>query len=279
MRRLSGLLGFLVSVHAFQAQALARESVTVQAARVQSLLQNLQVEPGVKPELAQSLRKTIVASQKQLAREQLSVVIKPGRIPTADPTLVTVEGLRFVLPKLNGQRRCEAIQEDWRALDRVYQEVSDLALELEEVYGTPEFCAPCADTVLRTLQEATEELEGISTRLNSDGERHVLVIWEPEDFLQGKPLGWTALNWDKLVYYNIDGDSRVGDASHPLPPLPGFSIRSPLLQNGLQFQTETTAERACSPGFEIRLDGIVRATLPIREKLQTVSINLRLIAP
>lgn len=288
MRFLPGMMLLLVSVPGPVAKAVARESVTAQAARVQSLLSSIQKEPGIKRELAQNLRQTIVTNQKQLAREQLTAVLKPGRIPLPDPSLWVVQGHRFVLPKLAGQRRCEAIQKDWRDLDRVYQEVSELALELEEVYSTPQFCAPCADTVLTTLRQATEELEGISTRLNEDGDRQVLAVWEPESFVREGQSPFATLSWDKLVYYNIDGDSRVGDAAHPLPPLPGFSLRSPLLQNGIQFQTEATAERACSPGFELRLDGLARATLPldeielprdqIRIRMRPVTVNMRLIA-
>lgn len=288
MRLLPCMMLLLVSIPGPMAGAVARESVTAQAARVQSLLSSIQKEPGTRLELTQNLRQTIVTSQKQLAREQLAAVIKPGRIPGPDASLMVVQGHRFVLPKLAGQRRCEAIQQDWKDLDRVYQEVSELALELEEVYSTPQFCAPCADTVLITLKQATEELESISTRLNEDGNRQILATWDPENFVREGQSPFATLSWDKLIYYNIDGDSRVGDATHPLPPLPGFSLRSPLLQNGIQFQTEATAERACSPGFEIRLDGLARATLPldeielprdqIRIRMRPMTVNLRLIA-
>lgn len=286
MRLLPCVIMLLASIPDPKARAVARESVAVQASRVQSLLTSIQREPGVKLELAQSLRQTTVTSQKQLAREQLTAALKPGRLPLPDPSLMIVQGHRFVLPKLAGQRRCEAIQKDWRDLDRVYQEVSELALELEEVYSTPQFCAPCADTVLTTLKEATEELESISNRLNADGDRQILAVWDPEHFVREGQSPFATLSWDKLIYYNIDGDSRVGDATHPLPPLPGFSLRSPLLQNGIQFQTEATAERACSPGFEIRLDGIARATLlldeielprdQIRIRMRPIQVNLRL---
>lgn len=288
MRLLPCVIMLLVSIPAAKASAVARESVAAQASRVQTLLTSIQREPGVKLELAQTLRQTIVTSQKQLAREQLTVVLKPGRLPVPDPSLLLVQGHRFVLPKLAGQRRCEAIQKDWQDLDRVYQEVSELALELEEVYSTPQFCAPCADTVLTTLKEATAELESISTRLNEDGDRQIVAVWDPEDFTRNGPGPYANLNWDKLIYYNIDGDSRVGDAAHPLPPLQGLSLRSPLLQNGIQFQTEATAERACSPGFELRLDAIARATLPldeievprnqIRIRMRPVQVTLRLLA-
>lgn len=288
MRLLPGVIMLLVLIPGPKAGAVARESVAAQASKVQTLLTSIQKEPGVRLELAQNLRQTIGTSQKQLAREQLTVVLKPGRLPLPDPSLLLVEGHRFVLPKLAGQRRCEAIQKDWRDLDLVYQEVSELALELEEVYSTPQFCAPCADTVLTTLKEATAELESISTRLNEDGDRQIVVIWDPEDFTRNGQSPYTSLNWDKLIYYNIDGDSRVGDAAHPLPPLPGFSLRSPLLQNGIQFQTEATAERACSPAFEIRLDAIARATFPVDEielprdqiriRMRPIQVNLRLLA-
>lgn len=288
MRRLPCMMLLLVSIPGPMARAVARESVTAQAARVQSLLTSIQKEPGVKLELAQNLRQTIVASQKQLAREQLTVVVKPGRIPLPDSSLMVVQGHRFVLPKHAGQRRCEAIQKDWQDLYQVYKEVSELAMELEEVYSTPQFCAPCADTVLTTLRQATEELESISTRLNEDGNRQILATWDSENFVRSGQGPFATLSWDKLIYYNIDGDSRVGDAAHPLPPLPGFSLRSPLLQNGIQFQTEATAERACSPGFEIRLDGLARATLPLAEiemprdqiriRTRPMTVTLRLIA-
>jgi hypothetical protein len=286
MRRLPCVIMLLISVPFSKASAVARESVAAQASRVQTLLTAIQKDPGARVELTQNLRQTIVTSQKQLAREQLTAVLKPGRLPLPDPSLLLVQGHRFVLPKLAGQRRCEAIQKDWRDLDLVYQEVSELALELEEVYSTPQFCAPCADTVLTTLKEATAELESISTRLNEDGDRQIMAVWDPEDFTRNGQGPYATLSWDKLVYYNIDGDSRVGDAAHPLPPLPGFSLRSPLLQNGIQFQTEATAERACSPGFEIRLDAIARATLPldeielprdqIRIRMRPIQVNLRL---
>lgn len=288
MRLLPRVMMLVLAIPSLHAAPVVRESVTAQASRVQSLLSSLQREPGIKLELAQNLRQTIVTSQKQLAREQLTAALKPGRIPWPDPSLMVVQGLRFVLPKLAGQRRCEAIQKDWRDLDRVYQEVTELALELEEVYSTPQFCAPCADTVLITLKEATQELESISTRLNEDGERQILAIWDPEHFVWDGQSPFATLSWDKLVYSNIDGDSRLGDAAHPLPPLPGLSLRSPLLQNGIQLQTEATAERACSPSFEFRLDGLGRATLPLEEielprdhirvRMRTVPVNLRLIA-
>lgn len=288
MRLLPCMTMLLVSIPCSKASAVARESVTAQASRVQILLTSIQKEPEARLELTQNLRQTIVTSQKLLAREQLTAVLKPGRFPRPDPSLMVVQGLRFVLPKLTGQRRCEAIQKDWKDLDRVYQEVSELALELEEVYSTPQFCAPCADMVLSTLKEATEELEVISARLNEDGDRQILAIWEPEDFVRHGQSPFATLSWDKLTYYNIDGDSRVGDAIHPLPPLPGFSLRSPLLQYGIQFQTEATAERACSPAFEIRLDGLARATLPLEEselprdqiriRMRTIPVNLRLLA-
>jgi hypothetical protein len=278
----------LVSIPGPLARALPRESLKVQAAQVQTLLTSIQTEPGIRRELAQNLRQTIITSQKQLAREQLAIGLKPGRIPLPDPSLWVVQGHRYVLPKLSGQRPCEAIQKDWKDLDRVYQDVSELALELEEVYSTPQFCAPCADTVLTTLKQATEELESISKRLNEDGNRQVLSVWDSENFVRDGQTPFATLSWDKLIYYNIDGDSRVGDATHPLAPLPGFSLRSPLLQNGIQFQTEATAERACSPGFEIRLDGLARATLPldeielprdqIRIRLRPMMMTLRLIA-
>lgn len=288
MRLLPGVIILLALIPGPEAGAVVRESVAAQASKVQTLLTSIQKEPGVRLELAQNLRQTIVTSQKQLAREQLAVVVKPGRLPLPDPSLLVVQGHRFVLPKLAGQRRCEAIQKDWRDLDLVYQEVSELALELEEVYSTPQFCAPCADTVLTTLKEATAELESISTRLNEDGDRQIMAVWDPEDFTRNGQGPYATLSWDKLIYYNIDGDSRVGDAAHPLPPLPGFSLRSPLLQNGIQLQTEATAERACSPAFEIRLDGIARATLPVDEievprdqiriRMRPIQVNLRLLA-
>jgi hypothetical protein len=279
----------LVSISGPKASAVARESLAAQALQLQNLLTSIQREPGVKLELAQNLRQTIVTSQKHLAREQLALVLKPGRLPLPDPSLTVVVGLRFVLPKLPGQRRCESIQKDWKDLDRVYQEVSELALELEEAYSTTQFCAPCADKVLTTLKEATDELENISNRLNADGDRQILALWEPEDFVREGQSPFATLSWDKLIYYNIDGDSCVGDATHPLPPLPGFSLRSPLLQYGIQFQTEAAAERACSPGFEIRLDGTARATLALEEmelprdqiriRMRPIPVTLRLLAP
>lgn len=286
--RLLPLLTLILTSSQVQA-AVARESVIVQAARVQVLLRSLQDQPQISRDIALKLQPIVMTSQKQLAREQLSVVKKPIRLPSTDPMVLMIEGERFILPILEGQRSCEAIQEDWHALDRVYQEVSDLALELKEVYDHPEFCAPCADTVLTTLKQATEELEGVSTRLNADGSRQVMVVWGPEAFVQDREFMFMALSWDKLVYSNIDGDSHVGDATQPLPPLPGLSIRSPLLQNGIQFQIETTAERACSPGFEIRVDGLAKGMLPVerrsnfpdlaRERVRSVPVKLILLSP
>jgi hypothetical protein len=281
-------LTFLLASWNVEARAAARESVTAQAARVQVLLHAIQEGPQLKPELARNLRQTIVSSQKQLAKDQLSMIIKPGRVPPEDPLLLMIKGERFVLPKIEGQRSCEAIKEDWRALDLVYNEVNDLALQLEEVYSHPQLCAPCADSVLASLKQATEELESISTRLSEDGARQVVVIWGPQAFVENRKLIFTALNWDKLIYYNIDGDSRVGTVMQPLPPLPGLNIRSPILQKGIQFQTDSTAERACSPGFEIRLDGLAKGMIPVerlevltdltRERLRTVPVNLILLS-
>lgn len=288
MRVLSFLI-FIVASCTWEAAAAPRESVTVQAAKVQNLMRSLQETAASKQDIAKTLRKTIGLSQRQLARDQLQIIIKPGALPDNDPQRIILNGQRFVLPKIEGQRSCEAIQEDWQDLDRVYTEVSELALELEEVFSTPQFCAPCADTVLTTLKQATAELESISSRLGADGERLVLVVWGPEAFIEKRQEIFTDLNWDKLIYYNIDGDSRVGDAAHPLPSLPGLNIRSPLLQKGVQFQTDTTAERACSPGFEIRLEGLAKGMLPLerrqalgnltRERLRTVSVNLSLLSP
>lgn len=286
--RVLPVLTFLLASWNVEARTAARESVTAQAARVQVLLRALQEDPQLKPELARNLRQTIISSRKQLAKDQLSVIIKPGRVPPEDPLILMIKGERFVLPKIEGQRSCEAIKEDWQALDLVYNEVNDLALELEEVYSHPQFCAPCADSVLATLKQATAELESISTRLGEDGERQVVVIWGPQAFVGNRKLMFTALNWDKLIYYNIDGDSRVGDVTQPLPPLPGLHIRPPILQTGIQFQTDITAERACSPGFEIRLDGLAKGMIPVerrevhtdlsRERLRTVPVNLILLS-
>jgi hypothetical protein len=231
----------------------------------------------------------IVIGQKQLVRELLSVSTKPLRVPSKDPLVLMITGEQFILPIFEGQRSCKAIQDDWRALDRVYQDVSKLALELQEVYDHPAFCAPCADRVVTTLNQATEELEGISMRLNADGSRQVMIVWGPQAFVQNREPMFMALSWDKLAYSNIDGDSQAGDATHPLPPLPGLSVRSPLLQKGIQFQTETTAERACSPAFEIRVDGLAKGMIPvdrvtmhsdaIRERIRSVPVTLILLSP
>ncbi len=287
--RVLPLLIFIMTVSWGDAHAAPRESVTTGVAKVQALLRSIQEKPEIKQDLARTLRQTVSISQKQLVRDQLQIVIKPGRLPGSDPQRFIINGERFVLPKIEGQRSCDAIQEDWRDLDRVYSMVNDLALELDEVFSTKEFCALCVDTLLTTLREATEELESISSRLNADGERMVLVVWGPEAFLENRQDVFTTLNWDKLIYFNIDGDSRIGDATHPLPPHPGLYVHSPILQKGIQFQTDTTAERACSPGFEIRLDGLAKGMLPFerrepikdltRPRLRSVTVNLSLLYP
>ncbi len=287
--RVLPLLTFILTVSWSDAHAAPRESVTAGVTKVQVLLRSIQEKPEIKKDLARTLRQTVSVSQKQLVRDQLQIVIKPGRPPGSDPQRFIINGERFVLPKIEGQRSCDAIQEDWRDLDRVYTMVNDLALELEEVFSAKEYCAPCVDTVLTTLREATEELESISSRLNTDGERMVLVVWGPEAFLENRKDVFTALTWDKLIYFNIDGDSRIGDAAHPLPPHPGLYIHTPLLQKGIQFQTDTTAERACSPGFEIRLDGLAKGMLPLERRapiqdltpvrLRSVTVNLSLLSP
>ncbi|MDQ3233454.1 MAG: hypothetical protein M3Q07_16670, partial [Pseudobdellovibrionaceae bacterium] len=113
------------------------------------------------------------------------------------------------------------------------------------------------------------------------------VIWGPQAFIEDRQEIYTGLTWDQLVYYNIDGDSQVADSQQGLPWPPGLIIRQPLLRNGIQFQLTTSAERACSPGFEARLDGTGLATVapqrmlswPDRgdERLRTVPVSLILL--
>ncbi|WP_141734907.1 hypothetical protein [Oligoflexus tunisiensis] len=251
-------------------RAVQRVTVSTQATQVHHLLRSLQKGTESPKDLSRRLQQSTRLAKKVLADQTFISVIKPGPVKSDDGKVFTLEGTSFIIPTVPEQRSCSAIQEDWQRLDKVYDMVNDLALELEEVYSHPEFCAPCADTVLTTLQETTEELESISTRLNQDGSRRVQIIWGPKAFLVDREQPRQDMRWESLIYYNIDGNSRAAGPQEALPVPDGLMIRPPLLQNGIQFQFETTAERACSPGLEIRFDGLIQ-TPAVRMQLILLS--------
>lgn len=235
-------------------RVVPRLSVSTEAAQVHHLLRSLRQGTESPKDLSRRLQQSTQVAKKVLADQMFLSVIKPRPVPSDDARVVTHEGTSFILPTAPEQRTCAAIQEDWQRLDQVYDMVNDLALELEEVYSHPQFCAPCADTVLTTLEEATDELESISTRLNQDGTRLVKIIWGPKSFTRDRQ----DMRWERLIYYNMDGNSRAAGPQEALPIPDGLMLRSPLAQNGVQFQFEISAERACSPGLEIRFDGMMQ---------------------
>jgi hypothetical protein len=230
------------------ARMLSQISVSQEATQVKRLLQSLQQETAPRKELALRLQQSTVMAKKVLADRLVIHDLKPRPVVSIHEKFLRLEGTSFIIPLTAEQRSCTAIRKDWQQLDEVYGLVNELALELEEVYSHPRFCAPCADTVLNTLQEATRELEDISTRLNQDGSRRVQIIWGPEAFSGDQ-------RWEKLIYYNIDGESRAAGPQEALPNPEGLLLRSPLVKHGIQFHREISAERACSPGLEIRFDG------------------------
>ncbi|HYX35964.1 MAG TPA: hypothetical protein VE954_22920 [Oligoflexus sp.] len=236
----------------------ARETITSHADQVQSVLRSLQKTDRPHVDLSLQLKQTTASGLTLLTQHQK---VKQVKLKPVDTRVWVIQGETFVMPKAEGQRSCADIRQDWHQLDRVYAEVNGLAVELEEVYSQADFCAPCAQTVLQTLKEATLDLESISSRLHQDGDRLITVIWGPQAFIEDRQEIYTGLTWDQLVYYNIDGDSQVADSQQGLPWPPGLIIRQPLLRNGIQFQLTTSAERACSPGFEVRLDGTGLATV------------------
>lgn len=167
------------------------------------------------------------------------IAIKPLPVPVAEEIVLKVTGTRAIRLS-EGQRNCDCIRADWTLLDALYTRVNTLLVEMNKTL---------TDESLNRLRVATEQLAAISARLGEDGNRQIDVSWSAQNFAAAlPPQAPVSLNWQQLVYVNVDGVSRLANPK-------ALQVVNPIEKGGVFLQIEASAERACSDNLEIRLDG------------------------
>ncbi len=247
-------------------QAESRPLITQNVKDIHRIILKAQDRKQVSPELIQSLLTSTTAARRVIdSRLYLDLTI-PVPSPNPSGELVIVYGQSSVVPSVGASTRdCQEIRDNWLMLDEVYQAVNQLAASLQKAYAGTKVCEPCIDRILAAMTDSSQKLEYLEQNLSQDGNRIMTVVWSKEQFQDfvkptipgGTPIGLpqARLLWEKLSYYNVDGDSHVAGPNQSLT-YPGalFIASRPDLKDSI-FRYETSAERACSPTLDIRFDG------------------------